>query len=142
MNSYHKLIHILVLIENIYLFRSPIGHIILVQIPRRTHTCTYSRLILVQISHRSYRAYTYTKVPVSTTKLILIFIVDLYLFKSPVRVTKLILVRSLYLYRGTLRYYRGYTCTKVPVCTFRAEQCTLLYSYLLFRLLSYNCLNT
>ena len=35
-------------------------------------TCTYSRLILVQISHRSYRAYTYTEVVVGITKLILV----------------------------------------------------------------------
>ena len=37
-----------------------------------THTCTYSGLILVRISHRSYRAYTCTEVPVSTKELILV----------------------------------------------------------------------
>ena len=37
---------------------------------------------------------------------------------------------------------RKHTCTEAPVGTFRAERCTLLYSYSLFRLLSYNCLTT
>ena len=32
-----------------------------------THTCTYSNFILVQISRRSYRAYSYSEVPVGTT---------------------------------------------------------------------------
>ena len=31
-----------------------------------THTCTYSNYMLVQISHRSYRAYSYSEVPVGT----------------------------------------------------------------------------
>ena len=31
-----------------------------------THTCTYSNFILVQISRRSYRAYSYSEVPVGT----------------------------------------------------------------------------
>ena len=31
-----------------------------------THACTYSNFILVQISRRSYRAYSYSKVPVGT----------------------------------------------------------------------------
>ena len=37
-----------------------------------THTCTYRKLILVQISHRSYRAYTCTGVPIGTIELILV----------------------------------------------------------------------
>ena len=32
-----------------------------------THTCTYSNFMLVQISRRSYQAYSYSKVPVGTT---------------------------------------------------------------------------
>ena len=37
----------------------------------RAYTCTYRRLILIQISRRSYRAYTYMEVPTSTTELTL-----------------------------------------------------------------------
>ena len=95
MNIYNKLIHILVLIADLYLFRSPVGvtELILVRRYYRAYTCTYSRLILVQISDRSYRAYTCTEVPVGTIELILVLVADLYLFRSPVGVTKLILVR-------------------------------------------------
>ena len=32
-----------------------------------THTCTYSNFMPVQISRRSYRAYSYSEVPVGTT---------------------------------------------------------------------------
>ena len=32
-----------------------------------THTCTYNNFMLVQISRRSYRAYSYSEVPVGTT---------------------------------------------------------------------------
>ena len=32
-----------------------------------THTCTYSNYMLVQISRRSYKAYSYSEVPVCTT---------------------------------------------------------------------------
>ena len=45
MNSYNKLIHILVLIAELYLFRSPVG---------------------------VTEAYTFTEVPVDTTELILV----------------------------------------------------------------------
>ena len=31
-----------------------------------THTCTYSNFMLVQISRRSYKAYSYSEVPVGT----------------------------------------------------------------------------
>ena len=31
------------------------------------HTCTYSNFMLVQISRRSYRAYSHSEVPVGTT---------------------------------------------------------------------------
>ena len=45
MNSYNKLVHILVLIEDLYLFRSHVG---------------------------GYKAYAYIDVPVGTTELMLI----------------------------------------------------------------------
>ena len=32
-----------------------------------THACTYNNFMLVQISRRSYRAYSYSEVPVGTT---------------------------------------------------------------------------
>ena len=32
-----------------------------------THICNYSNFMLVQISRRSYRAYSYSEVPVGTT---------------------------------------------------------------------------
>ena len=66
---------------------------------------------------------------------ILVLIEKLYLLKSTVGVTELILIpillADLYLYRGTPRYYRPYTYTEVPVGTFREKRCTLLsfYSY-------------
>ena len=56
------------------------------------HTHTSISLILVQISHRSYRAYAYTEVPLGTTRLILI-------------------PQGLYLYYGV------YTCSEVPIGT-------------------------
>ena len=40
----------------------------LIRISLRTHTCTYSNFILlVQVSRRSYKAYSYSEVPVGTT---------------------------------------------------------------------------
>ena len=55
---------ILVLIVDLYLFRSLVG------------------------------VYTCTEVPVGTTELILVLIADLYLFRSPVGVTELILMQG------------------------------------------------
>ena len=130
------LIHVLVLLSILYLFRSPVGVTKLIPIRRYlymylyfylsytcldlplklqslylyrdtyTRTCTFIHLILVQISRRSYRAYT------CTTELILV-LRNLYLYYGAYTcTTELILVlRSLYL------YYRAYTCTKVPVGT-------------------------
>ena len=49
MNSYNKLVNILVLIADLYLFRSPIG---------------VTELILYRDTRRYYRTYTYTEVPV------------------------------------------------------------------------------
>ena len=109
----------------------------------------YIKFILVLISRKSYRTYTYTKVLIH----ILVILSILYLFRSPIGVTELMLIQrclytylyfylsytcstelilvlwSLYMYRGTRRYYRTYTYIEVSVGTFKAEQCTLLYSY-------------
>ena len=101
MNSYNKIIHILVFIANLYLFISPIR----------------------------------------VTELVLVLIADLYLFISPVGVIELILVpiADLYLFRSPVVVTRT---TEVPVGTFRAETCILLYSYSSFKFLSYNYLTT
>ena len=39
----------------------------LIRTSRRTHTCTYRHFMLVQISRRSYRAYSYSELPVGIT---------------------------------------------------------------------------
>ena len=70
MNSCNKLIHILVLIVDLYLFRSP-------RRSYRAYTCIEvpvgtTEIILVQRYHRYYRAYAYTEVSVGTTELILV----------------------------------------------------------------------
>ena len=54
------------------------------------HTHTFIKLIPVPISRKSYRAYTYMKVLIHVRVLLSI----LYLFKSPVGVTGLILVQK------------------------------------------------
>ena len=69
------------------------------------HIITYNKLILVQTSCRSYRAYTYTKVLIH----ILVLLSILYLFRSPIGVTELIPIRR-YLYTY-LYFYLSYTCT-------------------------------
>ena len=62
MNSYNKLIHILVLIADLYLFKSPVGVIEFILVP-------IASLYLFRSS-------------VGVTKLILVPIADLYLFRS------------------------------------------------------------
>ena len=78
-----------------------------------TISYAYNRLMLIRISRRSYRAYSYTKVPVGTTQI--------HYTKVPVGTTGLTLIlQDLYLfcrYGSTRRYYRDFTCTKVPVGT-------------------------
>ena len=78
MNSYNKLIHILVLIADLYLFRTPVGVIELILV-------LISDLYLFKspVARRHYRAYTCTEVPVGITELILVPIANLYLFRSP-----------------------------------------------------------
>ena len=89
MNSYNTLICLLVLITVLYLFRSPVGHI----------------LELIE---------------------------KLCLFRSPVGVTKLILILillvDLYLYKSTRRYYRDSTYTEVPVGTTELMLYLICYS--------------
>ena len=57
--------------------------------------------------------YSYAKVPVSSTQM--------HYTEVPISTTGLILIlQNLYLfyrYRSTRRYYRDFTCTKVPVGT-------------------------
>ena len=56
--------------------------------------------MFIRDSRRSYRTYCYSE---------LILITDLYLFRTPVGTTKLILkLRSLHLFRDTHGYYRDY----------------------------------
>ena len=66
-----------------------------------TSTYAYNRLMLIRISRRSYRAYSYVE---------LILITNLCSFGTPVGVTELILIlRSLHLFGGTRRYHREIT---------------------------------
>ena len=62
--------------------------------------------MLIRIFRRSFIAYSYTKVPVGTTQIhytevpvattgLILILQDLYLFMSPVRVTKLSLMQNL-----------------------------------------------
>ena len=62
--------------------------------------------MLIRIFRRSFIAYSYTKVPVSTTQIhytevpvaatgLILILQDLYLFMSPVGVTKLSLMQNL-----------------------------------------------
>ena len=81
-----------------------------------------------------YGTYTCTKVPVGTT--------HIHYTEVPVGTTEILLVQKYpqvlqSKYRGTLRYYRTYT--EVLVGTFRSLLYSFLYSYSLFRVLSYNC---
>ena len=80
MNSYNKLIHIFVLIENLYLFKSlvgyilvliadlPVGHILVLiaDLPLRHILVLIVDLYLYGGIRKDYRAYTYTEVPVGT----------------------------------------------------------------------------
>ena len=72
--------------------------------------------MLIRISRRSLRAYSYTKVPVGTTQI--------HYMEVPVGITGLILIlQNLYLfyrYESTRGYYRTctyFTDTRVPVGT-------------------------
>ena len=123
--------------RNIYLCEGT-RRFILVHISRRTHSYSYSSytvlnlyiyldggtyphthisiyLILIQTSRRSYRAYTYTEVPLGTTKLTLmpyglyLYYGDYTCLEVPVGTTEIL--RNVYWYCGTYSY------TEVPVST-------------------------
>ena len=81
-----------------------------------THTGTSIYLILVQISHRSYRAYTYTKVLIH----VLVLLSILYLFRSPIGVTGLILIqRYSKVLQNLYLYFVSYTCTTEHILVLR-----------------------
>ena len=76
----------------------------------------YNRLMLIWISRRSFRAYSYTKVPVDTTQI--------HYTEVPIGTTRLILIlQDLYLFyrhgstRGYYRTYTYFTDTRLPVGT-------------------------
>ena len=71
-----------------------------------SYTCLTEHILILRILYLYYGAYTYTKVLVGTNGLILI-LQNLYFF---------------YRYRSTHRYYRDFTCTKVPVGTTKQIQ--------------------
>ena len=74
MNSYNKLIHILILIIDLYVLESPVGvtELILVFIADlyvfESPVGIIELIYLYRGTRRYYRAYTYTEVPVGTTK--------------------------------------------------------------------------
>ena len=72
MNSYNKLIHLLVLIADLYLFRSPVG---VIELTLYRGTCRY------------YRTYTYTEVPIGTIELILVLYFTLIHYSNSYHIT-------------------------------------------------------
>ena len=74
MNSYNKLIHLFVLIKNVYLFRSLVGYILVLitDLPVEHTLVLIVDLYLFGGTRKYYRTYTYMEVLVGTTKLILI----------------------------------------------------------------------
>ena len=86
MNSYNKLICLLVFITILYLFRSLVGHILefIAKLRLFISSVGVTELILILIfladlylyrsTRRYYRASTYTEVPVGTTELVLYLI--------------------------------------------------------------------
>ena len=120
------------LVSDVYLFRYPKGHIlrtytvtclelIIIQISQRTSTWTSVILILIQISRRSYRTYAYIEV-LNTYWYLYLFQISrrslqnsylsygIYICSEVLvgitEITERILVlRSLFLYRSTRKYY-------------------------------------
>ena len=102
----------------------------LIRIFRRTQTCTYSNFMLVQISRRSYRAYScilglilvlrnsylyfrtysYTEAPVSTTCSTLPKDIYLCLYQTYIYLIVLVGTTNLYSCGGTRRYYGDSLC--------------------------------
>ena len=118
---------------DLFLFRSPVGHIIIIQDSQRTyisdfcqtdtypHTRTYISLKSPVGVHRTY---AYTEVPLGTTKLILI-LWSLHLFGGTRRyyrdMTEHILVLpNLFLYGSTRKYYKTYTGTSYLILVLRS----------------------
>ena len=100
------------------------------------HTYTSIYLILVWISHRSYRAYSYTEVPLGTTKFILIPY-GLYLdygdytcLEVPVGTTEIL--QNLFL------YFRSYTCIPKLILVFQIFQRTYISNLYLYLSRTYN----
>ena len=75
-----------------------------------SYTCVTEHILVLRIL---YGVYSCTKLPVDTT--------HIHYTEVPVGTTGLILIlQNLYLfyrYRSTRRYYRDFTCTKVPIGT-------------------------
>ena len=61
MHLYHGLIQVLMLITDLCLFGIPVG---VTELIRSQNLYLYNRLIFIQDSHRSYRAYSYSEIPV------------------------------------------------------------------------------
>ena len=84
LNSYNELIHKLVLMADLYLFRSPVGHILVLiaKLYLFKFPVGVTELILILIllaylylyrgTRKYYITYTYTEVPVGTAQLTLI----------------------------------------------------------------------
>ena len=84
--------------------------------------------MLIRISCRSFRAYSYTKVPVGTTQI--------HITEVPVGTTgRILILQNLYLfyrYESTSGYYRTYTYftdTGVPVGTIELILILLIQEY-------------
>ena len=104
-----ELIHVLILISSLYLFRSPVGVTKLMLIQRYLNTYWY--LYLSQISRRSlqnlylyYRVYTCSEVPVGITEI----------------TERILVLRNLFLYGSTCKYYKTYTGTSYLILVLRS----------------------
>ena len=115
----------------------------------RSYTGVTEHILVLRILCLCYGAYSCTKVPVGTTQVhytevpvgttgLILILQNLYLFYRYGSTRRY--CRDFYLYKSTHRYYR--TDTEVLVGTFRSLPYSFLYSYSLFRVLSYNCLTT
>ena len=124
---------ILILVSDLYLFRSPIGVIELMLIQR--YLITYWYLNLSQISRRnlqnlylSYGVYTCSEVPVGI-----------------IEITERILVlRNLFLYGSTCKYYKTYTGTSNHILVLRSisrsyETYTCVTELILVLQILYSC---
>ena len=104
-----ELIHVLILISSLYLFRSPVGVTKLMLVQRYLYTYWY--LSLSQISRRSlqnlylyYVVYTCSKVLVRITEI----------------TDHILVLRNLFLYGSTCKYYQTYTGTSYLILVLRS----------------------